>query len=125
MEHLVLDNSRQCRYCGNPLRGRTDKLYCDITCKNAFHNQHQQNDRRDIEQIDRILKQNRIILKTILGDRTTAKVFKAELMQRGLRFEFHTHEQRQSKNRSITCCYEYGYVNLDKEKTLVVRLKKT
>jgi hypothetical protein len=124
MENLVLyNNTPQCRYCGKPVRGRSDKLYCDVNCKNAFHNLTHQQDRRDVLQIDRILKHNRKILKDVLGDRLKAQVPRAELIQQGLQFEFHTHQQKHSRNRSVTCCYEFGYVCLGEKKMLIVRLK--
>jgi hypothetical protein len=29
---------RNCMECQKPLRGRSDKKFCDYTCKNLFHN---------------------------------------------------------------------------------------
>jgi hypothetical protein len=123
MESLVLYNGLpQCRHCGKPLRGRSDKLYCDISCKNAFHNQEQKNDLRAIEQIDRILRHNRKVLKAVLGDRPKAKVSRTALIRQGFDFKYYTHHQRGSNNIELTCCYDFGYLHLDQEKTLVVRI---
>jgi len=125
MENFVRhNNAPACRNCGRPLRGRSDKLYCDVSCKNAYHNQSHRQDRREVLQIDRILKHNRKVLKKILGHRSKAKVSNAELIRHGLQFEFHTHQQTHAKNMHVMCCYEYGYIGLDAEKTLVIRLKK-
>ena len=124
MENPILhNNAHPCRFCGKPVRGRSDKLYCDVTCKNGFHNLAQREDRRDVQHIDRILKHNRKVLKSILGTRPKAKVHKAELIRRGLQFDFHTHVQMHAKRENVTCCYEYGYLSLGGEKTLVVKIK--
>jgi hypothetical protein len=124
MENLILHHiDPPCRYCGKPVRGRSDKLFCDVICKNAFHNVAHQQERRDVHQIDRILKHNRKVLKEVLGDRLKVQVPRAALIQQGLQFEFHTHQQKHAGDKQLICCYEYGYICLDQERTLIVRLK--
>ena len=35
-----------CLECGAPFRGRSDKHFCSLSCKNAYHNRAQQTRRR-------------------------------------------------------------------------------
>jgi hypothetical protein len=55
----TLTISPTCLTCGKPLRGRSDKKFCDEGCKNEQNNRLQHEEREAIKAIDRILKHKR------------------------------------------------------------------
>ena len=83
--------SPTCLTCGKPLRGRTDKKFCDAGCKNEHNNRLQHEEREAIKSIDRIPKLNRQVLKRWLGERTTRLGSTNGLLHAGFRFDYHTH----------------------------------
>ena len=119
----IVDISNTCRSCGRPLSGRLDKKFCDPGCKNEYNNRLQRQERREINHIDLIVKHNRRILKQSLGTESRRKVAKTELMQRGLRFEYHTHHYTNHRKDQYVFCYDYGYLVLKDGKCLVVKSK--
>jgi hypothetical protein len=112
-----------CFFCGAPIRGRSDKKFCDPGCKNAFSNQIQRQERAEISQIDLILKQNRRILKQCLDSAAHKLVPRQELVRKGYRFEYHTHHYMNKRLEEYCFCYDYGYLEMGEGRLLVVRQK--
>src|SRR5882757_9355713 len=116
MQATDIHTGPQCRHCGKPIRGRSDKIFCDANCKNEYHNRFQRERRKEIEGIDRILKHNRRVLKLSLGSATTRKVSKEELIQEGLKFEYYTHHFINVWREKYCFCYDYGFLALIKDR---------
>jgi hypothetical protein len=110
-----------CRSCGKPLRGRADKKFCDTGCKNTYNNNLQSQERAEINHIDLILKHNRRILKAYLGDERCRRITRAELMQKGLRFDFYTQHYTTRRLDEYFFCYDYGYLSIGEGRCLIVR----
>ncbi|MFN0081368.1 MAG: hypothetical protein ACKVOM_02530 [Ferruginibacter sp.] len=68
------------------------------------------------------MENNRSILKELISiDKKTVKVKRDLLIDLGFNFTYHT-QQRPAKNgNKYTYCYDYGYLELEKSKILVVR----
>ncbi|MEP1095133.1 MAG: hypothetical protein ABJG78_08485 [Cyclobacteriaceae bacterium] len=58
-------NLKQCQACGKELIGRIDKKFCDTQCRADFHNQNRSYGELYISGIQRIIRHNRKILKTL------------------------------------------------------------
>ncbi|MCP4459860.1 MAG: hypothetical protein GY816_17830 [Cytophagales bacterium] len=54
-----------CRNCNKPIAGRSDKRFCDASCRNSYNNQNKADDERQIQQINSQIRKNRRILKTL------------------------------------------------------------
>ena len=113
--------SQQCLNCGKPLKGRTDKKFCDPGCKNEYNNSLQREERAAISHIDLILKHNRRLLKNWLGDDHHRVVAMTELMQRGFRPDYHTHHHTNQRDDQYVFCYDYGYLALPNGRCLLVK----
>jgi hypothetical protein len=111
----------KCQNCGNPLRGRIDKKFCDIGCKNEHNNRLQRDERMAISQIDAILKRNRRLLKRCLGGEQSKIVRAVELTNAGLRLDFYTHHYMNRDGDKYIFCYDYGYLILDGGNCLMVK----
>lgn len=51
-----------CTHCGKPLKGRCDKKFCGIPCKNAYHAGLKRSSAPPFEAIDAILHRNYLLL---------------------------------------------------------------
>ena len=61
-----------CLECGAPFRGRSDKHFCSLSCKNAYHNRAQQTRRRHRSDILAVLTCNYGILEALLKEERVA-----------------------------------------------------
>jgi hypothetical protein len=87
MRETVETVSFNCWNCGSPLKGRPDKKFCHIGCKNEHYNRLQRQERAEINRIDLILKRNRRVLKRCLGAGSSRVVSKLRLLQAGFYYE--------------------------------------
>jgi hypothetical protein len=102
-----------CLYCGNALKGRTDKKFCNELCRNAFNNGKKTAERKSIQQVDQSLKRNRKILATIIEDSEIAIVDKFSLVKMGFDSKYHTHQLVNRKNETYKYCYDLGWKEID------------
>lgn len=118
-----MEKNPRCLHCGKPLRsGRTDKKFCNDGCRNAYHNAEKTAENDEIKKIKNALKNNRRILKHLLGDKTSETVSREELLKQGFEFEYHTHFiTSHYQQNEYTFCYNFGYRLLDKYKYKIIK----
>ena len=113
---------KYCLACNKPLRGRTDKKFCDDHCRNSFNNQLKAGSNNCIRNINNALRKNRRILEGLLvGGETTVKASRDKLLQQGFLFSYHTHTYTNRRGNRYHFCYEYGWLELENSLYLVVR----
>lgn len=120
-------NTRACRSCGSPLRGRVDKKYCNDYCRNLFNNEQKSRNNYSpvIRNINNTLLKNRRILAGFLKDRTeTARTNRDKLLRMGFHFGFQTHTYTTKTGRLYYYCYDYGYLALENDWYLIVKKKE-
>ena len=109
-----------CLQCGEKIVGRIDKKFCDAQCRNSYNNKTKRENEKLINDINRILRKNRIILKQFNPEGKTT-VRKEYLTKLGFDFKFHTHTFVTNSGIHYKFCYEYGYFELeDGIKVLIV-----
>lgn len=114
---------RKCLYCNEVLKGRSDKKFCDDQCRSNYNYQRTRDANNIVRNINRILKKNRSILEEELGSEKMKKTFRKKLIEKGFDFKFHTHELKTQKS-IYRFCYEFGYLEADKEFVLIVKNTK-
>lgn len=110
-----------CRQCGQPLRGRCDKKFCNDGCRNAFNNEQNSARYALVRRVNAILLRNRRILAGLLGADETTKVSKEVLLLEGFQFRYGTHQYANGRGGVYQFCYEYGWLELSPERYLLVR----
>jgi len=117
---------KNCPVCGKPLKGRSDKKFCDDYCRNAHHNALKAADSNLIRHINNALRKNRRILQTCFGkDQPWVKVKRETLLLPGFCFQYITHSFRSKQGNTYYFCYEYGYLPLSDDWYLVVKKEET
>lgn len=108
-----------CKNCGKEIKGRSDKKFCDYNCRIAYHNSNINKNEKSIRDINKKLRKNRSILKFVSpqGKTTVKKTF---LIQLGFDFQYYTNHYKTKNHNIYTFCYDYGYMELENEKILVI-----
>ena len=111
--------ARKCINCGETIIGRSDKKFCSDQCRYMFNNKIKRQNEKLILDINKTLRKNRKILKKFNPEgKTTIRT--EYLVKLGFDFRYFTHTFKTKNNNEYRFCYEYGYLNLDDEKTLIV-----
>jgi len=120
MELLAL---KCCLQCGNELRGRSDKKFCDDQCRSQFNNQHYAVSSNFVREINSILRRNRQILAGYFNGKERTKVNGSVLLKRGFDPDFITHTRVTKKGTVYRFCYEFGYRFLEGNHCMIVIVK--
>jgi predicted nucleic acid-binding Zn ribbon protein len=117
--------SKHCLACGELIKGRSDKKFCNDYCRNNYNNQLKSATNNQVRIINNVLAKNRRILEGLLQpDKETAKANRDQLLVRGFSFMYLTHTYTTKTGNTYLYCYDYGYLPLDNDWYLIVRRKE-
>jgi predicted nucleic acid-binding Zn ribbon protein len=113
---------KTCLNCGEPIKGRADKKFCDDACRNNYNNQLNSDNTNYVRNINNILRKNRRILEDFIpSDKTTAKASKKKLDEAGFSFSNFTSIYKNKQNQTYFFNYEYGYLLLENDWYMIVK----
>jgi hypothetical protein len=85
---LFKKEERKCCVCDKKLFGRSDKVFCDIHCKNKYHAELRKHTKTASAETTKILNKNYAILCVLLGENCKRfKVKKLHLETHGFNFQ--------------------------------------
>jgi predicted nucleic acid-binding Zn ribbon protein len=91
-----------CLLCEKPLKGRSDKKFCDDYCRAAYNNELKSASNNYIRNVNNALGKNRRILESLLPEgEQTAKANQDKLLQLGFQFKYHTHQYTTKKRQQL------------------------
>lgn len=103
------NKQQYCRHCDHPLRGRSDKKFCNDRCRNNYNNTKTSLENNLTRRIISVLRQNRRILREIFNESQDHTVETELLKKLGFQFEYHTESQSDKKEHLLYFCFEYAY----------------
>jgi len=110
-----------CQHCGNEIKGRIDKKFCDDQCRTAFNNRLK-TDSTVVKAINTALRKNRKILEDFIPkDEGKIKVSRQRLLAKNFNFTYHTHIYKTKAGATYYFCYEYGYLPLESDFIMLVK----
>ncbi len=113
---------RKCKMCKKKVVGRSDKIFCSVSCKSKYHRKLREVTGKVTKQIDIILHRNRSILLEILGKRKLKiKVNRIVLEKKKFHFKYHTHFHTNSKNKTYFFIYNIAWMAFSNDTVLIVR----
>lgn len=113
---------KTCLFCEKPVKGRSDKKFCDDYCRAAYNNELKSASNNYIRNVNNALGKNRRILESLLPNtESTAKANKDKLIEKGFQFKYHTHQYTAKNGNNYFYCYEYGYLPLENNWYLIVK----
>ena len=116
--------NKLCLTCSKPIRGRTDKKFCDDYCRNNYNNQLKSNTINLVRNINNALGKNRRILENFFGKEDMIKTTKDRLLEKGFQFKYITHTYTNKKGNVYFFCYDIGYLPLESNWYLLVKQKE-
>lgn len=117
--------SKLCLNCNKPVKGRTDKKFCDDYCRNNYNNLLKSNTTNLVRNINNALGKNRRILESLFNDgEEMTKTTKDKLLQKGFQFKYITNTYANKKGNIYFFCYELGYLPLENDWFLIVKRKE-
>lgn len=115
---------QKCLWCKKPIEGNTNKKFCKLEHKNAYHNALRQKETERIGKIVTILKNNRRILERALHKKDVVSLKEQSLLDEGFLFKYHTHNRiNQGDGKEYVFCFEYGYIRKDNGWCTIVKGK--
>lgn len=112
---------KTCLACDKPLKGRTDKKYCNDYCRNQFNSRLSADSCNLARNIVNALRRNKRILAGFLGNDRKAKTTRHHLLREGFQFKYHTHIAETRGGGQYIYCFDLGYRPLDRDAILLVR----
>jgi hypothetical protein len=119
------EQAKKCLQCCKPLRGRSDKKFCNDYCRNNYNNQLKTHTNNHVRNINSALGKNRRVLEELLpAAEEIGKATKEKLLNHGFSFKYITHTFTTKKGATYFYCYEYGYLPLDNDWFLIVKRRE-
>lgn len=120
-----INEPKLCLTCDKPIKGRTDKKFCDDYCRNNYNNLLKADTTNQVRNINNALGKNRRILESLFANgEEMAKTTKEKLLQRGFQFKYITHIYCNKKGNTYFFVYDLGYLPLENDWFLVVKRKE-
>lgn len=116
---------KKCLECQKQVRGRSDKRFCDDSCRNTYNNRLNNVQNTITRTINNILRKNRKILMCLLVEGNLEKLSIERMKLEGFNFDYHTHTLITSEGKRYVFIYDYGYLILANEACLIVKQKQT
>jgi hypothetical protein len=114
--------TKTCLLCEKPLKGRSDKKFCDDYCRAAYNNDLKSAANNNIRNVNNALGKNRRILESLLPEgEQMVKANRDKLLHLGFQFKYMTHTYTNQKGNVYHFCYEYGYLPLENNWFLIVK----
>lgn len=121
----TITQPKLCLTCEKPLKGRTDKKFCDDYCRNNYNNQLKAGTINMVRNINNALGKNRRILEALFADgEEMTKTTQEKLLQKGFQFKYITHLYNNKKGNTYYFCYDLGYLPLENNWFLIVKRKE-
>ena len=108
----LLDNIARCEHCKVLLSGRSDKRFCSLKCKNAWHNHRNRENNMAYKTIDKQLHLNRVILKDFYEESQGMKFIPlVNLYQRGFNpISYNGNVTVNETSERLFVVYDYAFI---------------
>jgi YHS domain-containing protein len=117
--------SKNCIACNKPVKGRTDKKFCNEYCRNNFNNRLKAENNNLVRNINNALGKNRRILESMFHkDETAVRTTAGKLLLSGFHFKYFTHVYTSKEGDTYFFCYDHGYLPLENDRYVLVKSKK-
>ncbi len=100
-----------CLFCGETVKGRIDKKFCDDSCRNSYNNSANRDSNNFMRRINRVLRKNRRLLK-IFNPNGKAKVTREKLLSAGFNFSYYTNTYQTKAGKQYRFVYDQGYLKI-------------
>ena len=119
-----MNSEKVCLECGEPLKGRADKKFCDDQCRSNYNNKMNSDVTAEMRNINNILRKNRRILESVVHEDGKGKISKQKLTDKGFNFKYFTQTHTTQKGSTYKLCYDFGYLPIENDFIMVIKWGK-
>jgi len=114
---------KKCKFCHREIKyGRSDKLFCNVNCKNNYHRNLRRLTQQEAMKIDRMLHRNHgILFELMKNHKKQIKIPRNILEQKKFRFQYHTHCITNSKGKIYHYIYNYAWMSFSDDEILIIK----
>lgn len=110
-----------CLECGDKILGRSDKKFCNDSCRNSYNNRQRKASTQELRKINDILRKNFCILRELPFVDNIYKTNKPSLERLGFSFTYFTHIVTYKNGAEYRFIYSFGYKLGEDDFVLVVK----
>ncbi|MBW3523542.1 MULTISPECIES: DUF2116 family Zn-ribbon domain-containing protein [Chryseobacterium] len=110
----------ECIECGEKIIGRSDKKFCNDSCRNAYNNNQNKDSSNLMRNVNNKLRKNYRILSEINIEGKT-KIAKSKLDGLGFDFNYLTNIKVYKNGSEYKFVYDQGYKILEEDYVLIVK----
>ena len=110
----------ECIECGEKIIGRSDKKFCNDSCRNAYNNNQNKDSSNLMRNVNNKLRKNYRILNEINIEGKT-KITKSKLDGLGFDFNYFTNIKVYKNGSEYKFIYDHGYKILEEDYILIVK----
>lgn len=111
-----------CQFCGKEIVGRQGIKFCSADCKARAHIQKKKANKVEIiEEIDKILHQNRHILTEIMGTQKQMTIPRIELAKQKFDFKYITGIYQNNKGKFYYYIYDFAWMEFSTQEILIIK----
>lgn len=113
----------KCILCEIQIKGRADKKFCSIKCKNEYHRILRRKTRTAVNEIDDILHRNYAICDELMSQQRKSKIMVPRLVMEKLGFQFNycTGMYKNTQNKIYHYIYDYSWMKFSNQDIMLVR----
>lgn len=115
-----MSKEKVCLECGEPLKGRADKKFCDDQCRSNYNNKMNSDVTAEMRNINNILRKNRRILESIVQGSSSKKISKQKLIDSGFNFKYFTQMHTTKAEDVYKLCYDFAYAPFENDYYMVI-----
>lgn len=113
--------NRDCLGCGAALRGRSDKKFCSVNCRNTYNNKKAGSITWLAKTINYALRKNRNILAELYQPCLTETIVSRDILEyKGFQFRYHTETLKQKDKPTIYILYDFSYQLMGKNQIRIL-----
>ncbi len=112
--------NQNCIECGEPVKGRSDKKFCNDYCRNAYNNNINKENKNLIRNINNRLRKNLNILSELNTSGKT-KITRTKLIDYNFDFNHFTSIYTTKTGNVYHYVYNQGYLKLENDYYLLIK----
>ena len=116
-----MTEQKLCLECGDVIKGRADKKFCDDQCRSNYNNKLNNDGTAEMRNVNNILRKNRKILETVVHDDGRGRISKTKLTDAGFNFKYFTQLHTTLKGTTYKLCYDFGYMPVENDYYVVIK----
>ncbi len=116
-----MSENKLCLDCQKPINGRSDKKFCDDSCRNNYNNKLNSENNEVVKKINSILKKNRKIIESLIPEEGRITISEKKLIDLGFQQDYITGTHISKSGNAYRHCYEFIWFKTEGNKIFMAK----